>query len=145
MKRLNNKGFTLVELIAVMLLLSLVMGIGGYSVTRVINSSREKDYDLLIGNIKNAAEDYYIECKYGKASDSSLVCDETSGSYLITLGDLVDYGFLTGNKKDENDKYTLVNPINDKNIYNCNIKINYSNGDVLVIKNDTNGNCPLSY
>ena len=59
----NTKGFTLVELIATIVLLSLVMGIGAFSITQIIKSAKEKDYKLLIENINNAAELYYQECK----------------------------------------------------------------------------------
>ena len=44
MGRMNRKGFTLVELIATSVLLSLMMGIGAYSITNVIKSSKEKDF-----------------------------------------------------------------------------------------------------
>lgn len=40
-KRLNNKGFTLVELLAVVLILSLVMGIAATSMLSTMNSSRK--------------------------------------------------------------------------------------------------------
>ena len=40
MKRLNNKGFTLVELLAVVVILALVMGIAASSMLGVMNNSR---------------------------------------------------------------------------------------------------------
>lgn len=145
MKRIDNKGFTLVELIATIVLLALVMGIGSYSITKVIENSKKKDYELLIENINNAAEDYYIECEYGGTASSSLVCDNSSGYYSVSLGLLVKYGFLTGNAKDSSDEYTLVNPNDDKNIAGCAIKINYNSGKVLVEASNPTGSCPTSY
>ena len=44
MKKLDNKGFTLVELIATIIVLSIVLGIGAYSMIGLIENSREKDY-----------------------------------------------------------------------------------------------------
>ena len=41
MKRLNNKGFTLVELLAVVVILALVMGIAATSMLNTMNSSRK--------------------------------------------------------------------------------------------------------
>lgn len=41
-KRLDNKGFTLVELLAVVVILALVMGLAATSVLDVMNSSRAK-------------------------------------------------------------------------------------------------------
>ena len=39
----DKNGFTLVELLAVIILLSIIMGIGTFSVTKIINSSKEKN------------------------------------------------------------------------------------------------------
>ena len=52
MRRLDSKGFTLIELIATLVVLTLVMGLGAYSITGIIKSSKEKDYELLIKEIK---------------------------------------------------------------------------------------------
>ena len=41
MKRLNKKGFTLVELLAVIVILALIMAIAVYSISGVLTSSRE--------------------------------------------------------------------------------------------------------
>lgn len=139
MKRLDNKGFTLVELIAVIVLLALIMGIGSVSITAVLNNSKKKDYELLVGNIKDASENFYIECKYNGGISE---CSQLSSG--ISLGTLVKYGFLTGNEKDGN-TYTLINPIDKKNIFNCTIKIEYNNGDVIVSAKNPTDSCPTSY
>jgi len=152
MKRLNNKGFTLVELIATIVLLALVMGIGSYSITKIIENSKKKDYNLLIENINNAIEDYYIECKYDNGDDSTIECPGLSGGYYsVSLNTLVKYGFLTGNEKNASDEYTLINPIikeeEKKNISDCIIKYKYENGKMVVQSGgqNTHGSCPSSY
>ena len=55
---MNNKGFTLVELIATILILALVMSIASYSIINVIRNAKQKNYDLLIDHIKEGAELY---------------------------------------------------------------------------------------
>lgn len=134
---MNRKGFTLVELIATIVVLALVMGLASYSITGIIKKSKDKNYELLITNIKDAAETYYQECKY--ANNSAINCTLSS----VKLGTLVEYGYLKGNGKDNDDKYTLVDPRNNKNISDCNISISYDNGKVVVTNNSTFDNkCP---
>lgn len=145
MNGLDDRGFTLVELIATMLILALVMGIGSYTITEVLKKSKEKDYNLLITNIKSGVEVYYQECKY---SDSGYInCPSVleDGYYSIKLGTLVKYGYLKGNSKDSNDKYTLFNPNDKVDISECLIKYKYVNGTMVIINGSTGGSCPTSY
>lgn len=135
MKRLNRKGFTLVELIAVVVILSLIVGIGSTTITSIIKKNKENDYILLIDSIKNAVESYYQECKY--------VTYECSDIGTIKLGTLVRNGFLKGNDKLEDGSYSLVNPNTGDNIYNCEIKWTYSSGK-FNIEDISGANCPSS-
>lgn len=123
----NEKGFTLVELLATVLILALLVGIGTYSITRVINNSKKKNMDLLIGNIQDGAEIYYNECKYGGSELE--ICNKES----ITLGDLVDNDFITGNGKDaDTGNEILVNPNTNKLIGDCVIGVSYNDGRVVI-------------
>lgn len=70
----NNKGFTLVELLVVIIILGVVLTIGYSAVSSSIGASREKTNKLTIASIKDAslvfAQEIYI-------------CDETSN--IITI------------------------------------------------------------
>ena len=161
---MNNKGFTLVELLATILILALLIGIGTYSITTIINNAKDRNYQLLITNIKDAAEAYYQECRYEPASKYQQYVygynqgedDETNGkgiickldaekNYQTTLGDLVKYGFLKGNAKNDDDyKYSVSNPYDEEDISTCKISISFSNGHVHVnaIPSNTTQSCP---
>ena len=53
MKKNKKKyGFTLTELLVVILVLSLVLGIASFVVINVINSSREKGYKVTVNNVE---------------------------------------------------------------------------------------------
>ena len=133
MVKLNNKGFTLVEVIAVVVLLSLIVGIAGYSITAIIKNSKEKDYQLLVKEIKNSVELYYQECNF---------VDNNCNSN-ITLGYLVSNGFLKGNDVGDDDKSTIMNPNNNVNISQCSIKYSYNNGNIIVESNgEISTGCP---
>ena len=165
MNKLNNKGFTLVELIATIVLLTLVMSVGKYAIINIINNSKEKDYELFIQQVKDASETYYIECGYAsnigaidahdgeiKATpirkldeDTEDICMELANE--LTLGKLVTAGFLKANGKNEDGSLVVINPKDKQDISNCQIKISYENNKVVVTPVNNNGNtsCPDSY
>lgn len=146
MKKMNNKGFTLVELIAIVVLLALVMGIGAISVTKIINNAKEKDYQLLVENIKSAVELYYQECKY--SNDMIIDCPEANNfmgndSYTIALNDLVKYGYLKTNGTNSDGDGILVNPIDNKYIGDCQFQFMYVDGKFAYGTNYESGSsCP---
>ena len=141
---MNRKGFTLIELLATILILAIVVGISSYSIISLIKRSKESNYNLLIGHIKDASELYYQECKY--ANNSGITCTEDGKT---TLGDLVSYGYLKGNgtvksNNNKNGNYTIVNPMNNENISACQIQITYENGNIEVTSISTNKSCPTT-
>lgn len=52
MKRLNRKGFTLVELLAVIVILAIVVGITMVTILPTLENSRKKSFDVAVGAIK---------------------------------------------------------------------------------------------
>ena len=131
----DRKGFTLVELLAVIILLSIIMGIGTFSVIKIINNTKKKDYQKLVDEIGNAVEIYYQECKFMNNN-----CDSDS---IITLGFLVENGYLKGNSTGDSGDMTLVNPKErDKIISNCEIKYTFSNGNMIIDANNSIDGCP---
>lgn len=118
---MNRKGFTLIEVLAVIVLVGIVLGI--IIVPNVLedyNDSKNNAYDMLINNIKTASENYYMECEYGGLVNCSL-----TGNYIeVSLKELVQNGFLTvtsdaGEKK-------VIDPRNNNDISECKIKIEKS-------------------
>lgn len=145
MNRLNNRGFTLVELIATIVVLALVMTIGSYTITGVLKRSKEADYELLITNIKSGVEAYYQECKYSGSTYINCPSVLEDGYYSIKLGSLVEYGYLKGNSKGSDDKVILVNPVDKVDILECLLKYKYSNGSISIVAVNPTGSCPTSY
>lgn len=149
MRKLNNNGFTLIELLITIVILSLILSIAGYSVVAIIKSSKEKNYELLIEDIKSAAEMYYQECYYLNSDktvedieDGEVGCVRQD-SYEITLRVLLEYGFLSSSV---NNEFSIISPKDDKEISNCKIKITRNDGKITVTKVDTdNSSCPTNY
>lgn len=140
----NNRGFTLVELIATIVILGVVLSITGFAITTVIENARKKNYELLITDIKSAAELYYQECTYMAPSsltkDENNICDLSS----ITLGDLVKYGYLSSNDTTENNTSKVIHPDTEKDISSCRIKFTFEN-DKIKVTAVTTENCPTEY
>ena len=94
----------------------------------------------------------YIIKNVSMVIDDNIIngCDNLNN---VTLGKLVEYGYLTGNSKinegEDKDKYkyTLVNPNDGNLITSCIIKISYSSGSgkVNVSAVSPSGSCPTSY
>ena len=59
MKRLNRKGFTLIELMAVIAILVIIMGIALPNITSSIERSKQKQKDAKIQLIESSAELYF--------------------------------------------------------------------------------------
>ena len=59
MKKLNKKGFTLVELLAVIVVLAFVMVLAAPSVLSSMNSARQSSFMLYAEKMINAAQSRY--------------------------------------------------------------------------------------
>lgn len=55
---MKNKGFTLVELIAIILLLSIILTLAFTTLSNSLENSNERKYQTMIDNLKLAAEEY---------------------------------------------------------------------------------------
>ena len=61
--KLNNKGFSLIEILAVVVILGIVSTIGIISVTRLIDSSKKHYYESQQNNLVLAARAYVEDHK----------------------------------------------------------------------------------
>jgi len=86
---MNNKGFTLMELLAVIIILALLSLLVGTSVTSVLRNSKLKLYDTQIKLIETAVDAW--------KSDNIYKLPEPGNCAYITLGDLKAYGLLEEN------------------------------------------------
>lgn len=90
---MNRKGFTLVELLAVIILLSILSSIAIFLVGDVIKTSREKLTDTQIKNIEEAAKSYYLE---EGINDEVYTLDNTKS--CVNLSYLIDKGYINDDK-----------------------------------------------
>ena len=91
--KLNRKGYTLIELLAVILIISLIITLSIFGIIKAINSSKEKAATLSEKSIKEAAETYATE----KNDDSSYwldITDKENKYFCITIEELMNKGLL---------------------------------------------------
>ena len=106
---MNKKGFTLVELLAVIFIITLLMSIVITAVSNVISKSKKVVGNAQINSILNAAYDYSLK--------NNLELPNYNETSYITLNHLMSKDFLTGE---------VVNPNNKEN-YEKDLVISVSN------------------
>ena len=97
---MNKKGFTLVELLGVLVVLSVILMIAFPLITTYINKSKQKAYDTQMGLIITGLKDYVIEHK------EVLPVNDTD-YVTFTLGQLKALGIVNN---------SVVNPLDGKEI-----------------------------
>ena len=100
---MNNRGFTLIELIVTILLLSVISVISYVSVTNIIKTGNKKNCLTLVNNIKAASKEYVSDNRY-KSDFTSRV---NSLTVTINASDLIDGAYLTS---------PIINPLNREEI-----------------------------
>ena len=149
----NNKGFTLVELLATIAILSILVTIGLYLSTDTLNVAKRKSYEVTINNVEKNANTYVTE---NKNKIFYLTSSDGKREYqCVTISNLIEMGYLDanvvnspinseGDKLDENDyiyierdaqsKTLLKSVYNREGDYNCEDTIK-ATGDITFIVN----------
>lgn len=125
----KRKGFTLVELLAVIILLAIILLLVVPSVLRSYDNSRKNLYDIMVSNICDSASNYFDEYQAGTFTTESPLCVDNSTDITcnIDFNELVRKKYLNSN---------LENPLTQKDI-------TLSTVDISAISNkkkDSNGN-----
>lgn len=138
----TKKGFTLVELLAVIVVITLISGVGIITYLKTINNSKSKATLLAINNIKEAAYLYSKEGtdeiewvnSYGKDG-------KESGKYAcVSVQQLINKGYFKDNFLD---KEIYKNSEIDKNTF-IKVSMGTNNDNLKVVvneKNDTENKC----
>mgnify|MGYP000158800018 FL=1 len=112
---MNNKGYTLVELLAVIVILALLAGIGVASINNSIKASREKSLELQYETIESTAKSFCQKhlldefepsttCELKSENCCSKVPSEGEVCYIV-LEDLITEGLTEELKDPKNGGY----------------------------------------
>ena len=98
-----KKGFTLVEVLAVFVILGIIIMITVFAVNGVIQSSKEKAYDKQIELLTNAARSYMV-------NHSTELPTASGSSKCVSVDDLQKEGLLEkGNIKNPKERNSNLN------------------------------------
>ena len=92
--KLNRLGFTLVELLAVIAILSVVMSIVLYFVIDTVRVARNNSYQVTISNIESEVSSYVSE--QNKSSDWIYNNGGKTQHQCVTVQNLIDKGYFKG-------------------------------------------------
>ena len=110
-----KKGFTLVELLAVLVILGIILTITYYSVNSLLNNSEDSLSDTQEAAIIEAAKIYYLEEGMDLESGLNKVC--VSVSYLINKGYIDRSEIKDPSSKNPINGYVIIENDNDKYTY----------------------------
>ena len=150
MRRLDNKGFTLIEVLAVVVIIGIIGLISVPSVISIINTGKDSSYDILVKDITVAAIQLHEEVSFAGTSiyhykvfdehNDNMNTDKNvkkgkdindniigENSIKINLQTLVSNGFLTGtnnpDKINNKNGKIITNPKTGNDMGTCEIKI----------------------
>lgn len=158
---MNRKGFTLIELVTVIIILAILTVIIYPMVAEKIKQAQENNYYTLKENAKAAAEMFYNGCSSGiinGGNDCTTVLDDLSAavtgtstlSTTVTARILLKYGLLKPTnipKKNETvSVYEIFDPRNDKNKISDCLKVKITKGANYKYTYEVNDDsCPNPY
>lgn len=96
---MNNKAFTLVELIAIITIIAAIFLVSFPVLNSLNKSNKDNEYDLMVTNLCDSGKSYIY-------SDTSNYPElSTIGSTItINISDLITYGNVSANLKNPNTK-----------------------------------------
>ena len=106
---MNNKGFTMVELIATIALLSVIMVISFVSINAVLDNSKINECKALVNNIKGATKEYFSDNRYDLDELNDYKKEDSDKEYVINVGILINKNYLTDKIVDPFDSTVLIN------------------------------------
>ena len=162
MRRLDNKGFTLIEVLAVVVIIGIIGLISVPSVISIINTGKDSSYDILVKDITVAAIQLHEEVSFAGTSIYQYNNDGSTGGVIsasdeitTNLQTLVSNGFLTGtnnqDKINNKNEKIITNPKTKEDIGECIITItktvdtnNFNTSYEMINNSEGNTNCPTS-
>lgn len=119
---MNKKGFTLVELLAVLVLISLLMGLAIPGINKISSNMKKKSYNQKVKLIESAAVLWGQDNKTRLQTESNCIKDENN-QFLpccrITVNNLLTENYLDS----DNNSGKVINPETNKDMKACEVRV----------------------
>lgn len=121
---MNKKAFTMIELLAVVLILGVVLAIAVTSYNGYLNTSRDKSFKLAINSLRDIVEEAYIDCSSNNPNNDFCLNHKrpTTNSDKIYLYELINSGYsekvknpYDTNSECDSNSYIEVSPVSFNN------------------------------
>lgn len=135
---MNNKGFTLVELLASLTILAIISIFMTTTVQYSVTNVKTKNYETLKKmiveatiNYINSSNDEYFSLDNIKPEKSE--CNKTTDCLKeFTIGDILDKNIYYTNEKDKDGNLTLISPKDNEDMRNKTIIIYYDKNEYTI-------------
>lgn len=145
---MNKKGFTLVEVLAVVVILSIILSMATFGVMNIRRNSLQKLVDTKISNLESSA------IIYGQENQNELIetCNVDEVNYdfckLVNVKYLIENEYYTTNEVNSENKKDLINNVTNKSMLCDEIQIYKKNNRVYakainIKSNNVNYECDL--
>ncbi len=140
MKRLGNRGFTLIELVAIVVILAAIFLVAFPTITNMAKKAKNEKYNLMVNVLCDAGKSYI----YSNKDEYDVA--ESGTKTIIPLSDLIEYGVVdstTTNPKDNTlvSGDALIFTTNDDSSLSC----TYRKLEVIPVPTTDNCNSELVY
>ncbi len=136
----NNKGFTLIEILAAVTIMGILAGVAVPAVMRYVDKSRKQSYEAMEKSLYDAAKNYVMNEEIDIPSTGYVLSasDLMNEKYLESLEDPVDKGnSCTGSVEIEPD--TATTDANSLNSYTYKVSLKCAKYNVNGIEYTDNG------
>lgn len=145
---MNKKGFTLVEVLAVVVILSIILSMATFGVMNIRRNSLQKLVDTKISNLESSA------IIYGQENQNELIetCNVDEVNYdfckLVNVKYLIENEYYATNEVNSENKKDLINNVTNKSMLCDEIQIYKKNNRVYakainIKSNNVNYKCDL--
>ena len=132
---MNNKGFTLVEILAVVVLLGIIIIIVAPNISKSNDNTKKKLLDNKINQIKKVAVTYGQDNK-NEFENECTIDGNKYDCIEIKVSNLIENNYI--NAESDNN---IINPYNNKKLNNCIIQVYKKYGKIYAVWKNKSGDC----
>ena len=134
---MNRRGFTLVELLSVLVLIGLLLGLAIPGINKISSNMKKKSYSKKVSLVLSAAELWGQDNKTLLQDDICSINEKKMSCKMVTISSLIENNYLDSDKNSGE----YINPVDNSDMKNCKIFIYIENNRVYAELDNSVENC----